>query len=326
MVGALATVLACTSPSPLQNANLVGLREVVADVDATRSMDDVSALVDSHSSDQPIDCKAFETDETRDCHLTHVNARGVVRDRLESVGLAVSVQQVSDGVFSTEVLSADLAGVSAPAEIVLVGAHYDAFWMGADDNSSGVAAVLELARVLSSRKFDRTIRFVAFDLEELGLTGSTRYVSRLEDPSAIVATIVFDCVGFYDPRPGSQKGLAGFPVPDTGDFLAVIANDRSAQLATDVWALNDALGITKLGAVIAGGSGASPLTGQLMRSDHAPFWLAGMPALFLTDTADFRNPNYHTPTDTIDTLDAEFLRQVIAMSAAAVGYWAGGPR
>jgi len=317
---------ACTTGSPLENANLAGLRELAAEIDAGRSMEDVQALVDSHAADEVLDCTQIDFDQEQYCHLSHLAARALVRTKLEDAGLEVTSQAVADGVFSTEVLTAEIPGVANDGRVVLVGAHYDALWMGADDNSSGVAAMLELARVLSVRKFDKTIRFVAFDLEETGIVGSFRYVERLEDKGAIVATVVFDCVGFTDRRPGGQKGLAGFPVPDTGDFLAVIANDQSAQLASDVWALNEELGITKLGVVVAPGTGLTPLSKNLLRSDHVPFWLADIPALQLTDTADFRNPNYHEPTDTIDTLDPEFLRQTIAMSASAIGYWAGGPR
>jgi Zn-dependent M28 family amino/carboxypeptidase len=208
-----------------------------------------------------------------------------------------------------------------------VGAHYDAYHAGADDHTSGVAALLELARVLSQHQFDRTLRFVGFDFEEYGLVGSVRYVSAEgRQPERIVATMVFDGIGYYDSEPGSQQSLPGLPTPPAGDFLAVIANDTSSQRAAELFALNESLKLMKIVPIIAPGEGTSPLTGNLMRSDHTPFWLEGHEAIFLTDTANFRNPNYHLDTDDVDTLDPVLFHKAVQISAATLAYWAGGPR
>ena len=106
----------------------------------------------------------------------------------------------------------------------------------------------------------------------------------------------------------------------------MIANEPSRQRAVETRLLNDALGVARMVAIIAPADGASPIAGNLMRSDHAPFWLTGREALFFTDTANFRNPNYHTDQDLPATLDPEFLASATRLAMVTVGYWAGGPR
>jgi Zn-dependent M28 family amino/carboxypeptidase len=247
-----------------------------------------------------------------------------MRERLESLGLRVTTQSTDDPRFPTTNLIAELPGTEHPEEIILVGAHYDAYYQGADDNSSGVAALLEMARLASGQRFKRTVRFLGFDLEELGLVGSTRYVQSRPD-ERIVASLIFDCIGYRDTAPGSQQGLPGFPLPPQGDFLAVIANEPSRAQMEELHALGRRLDSVPVIGIVTPGDGSGPASGNLMRSDHAPFWLAGQNALFLTDTANFRNPNYHRDTDVPATLDADFLTRVTQLSAAGLAYWAEGP-
>ncbi len=215
--------------------------------------------------------------------------------------------------------------MSRPDEVVLVGAHFDAFYGGADDNSSGVAAMLELARVLSQYRFDRTLRFVGFDLEELGLIGSARYVNATRG-ERLTAVVVFDCIGYYSEAPGSQGSLPGLPTPARGNFLAVIGNDLSSQQGSELFRLNTALELMEVVPLVSPRDGAWPIGGELMRSDHAPFWLSQEKALFLTDTANFRNPNYHRRTDTVDTLHPALFHKATQVAAAGLAYWAGGPK
>jgi Zn-dependent M28 family amino/carboxypeptidase len=215
-------------------------------------------------------------------------------------------------------------GTEHPDEVVVVGAHYDAYYAGADDNSSGVAAMLEMARLASGKRFARTVRFLGFDLEELGLVSSTRYVQAHPD-ERIVASLIFDCIGYKDPSPGAQQGLPGFPMPTTGDFLAAISNEQSRPRLEELYALSSRLGFGFLRGAVTPNDGTGPASGNLMRSDHAPFWLAGQSALFLTDTANFRNPHYHQNTDVPSTLDPDFLADVTRLSAAGLSFWAEGP-
>ena len=315
----------CAAPS-LEDTRAAAATALAEDVSTNRLVDSVSELVAAHTAEEPLDCTALNLDvidqERRPvCHLTRHNARALVRDRLETMGYAVSTQDEDDGEFSTSNVIGELRGTTKPEEVVLVGAHFDAFYAGADDNSSGVAAMLEIARALSQRTFARTIRFVGFDLEELGLVGSSRYV-RAGGADGLVAAVVFDCIGFSSTSENSQTAPLGLPVSSVGDFVGVIANGTSDGLARELRLVADRLGGIKTETAIAPGSGGWPMTGDLMRSDHAPFWLAGAPALFLTDTANFRNPHYHTDQDHPDTLDPAFLTGVTRLTAAAVAYWA----
>jgi hypothetical protein len=297
-------------------------------VEQARLVSDVDALAAAHRDDTPLACDLFgsgsDTERRPVCHITRERSREFVRERLESLGLRVTTQDVEDPRFPTTNLIAELPGTELPEEIVLVGAHYDSYFQGADDNSSGVAVMLEMARLVSGQRFKRTVRFVGFDLEELGLVGSTRYV-RSRPGDRIVASIIFDCVGYRDMTPGSQQGLPGFPLPPRGDFLAVIANDASRGQMEQMHALSSRLNLVPVIGIVTPGDGSGPASGNLMRSDHAPFWLTGQNALFLTDTANFRNPNYHRDTDVPATLDGDFLAAVTRLSAAGLAYWAEGP-
>ncbi|HYO59972.1 M28 family peptidase [Archangium sp.] len=327
---ALLGTTACSEKPLLEGARMERLREIAERVEQDRLMGLVQELVQAHRQDTPVDCSSFQDlpDEALEalCNLTRERAGALMQSRLESLGLRVQRHESSSGPFATSNIIAELPGTTRPWEIVLVGAHYDAFHAGADDNSTGVAAVLELARILSQYRFERTIRFVGFDLEELGLVGSSRYVEERLGPDEIVASVVFDCIGYYDSAPGTQRSIPGLPAPSSGDFLAVIGNDVSRGRASELYALNEALQLTKVIPILAPADGASPVGGNLMRSDHTPFWLTGHDALFLTDTANFRNSNYHQRTDTLETLDAVSFRRTVQVSAATLAFWAGGPQ
>lgn len=318
--------LVCSRSAPLDGVAIDPIRAFIAEVDQSRLMTTVEDFVRAHQEDTPLDCEAFDSEHPNKCVLTRHNARALMRQRFEALGYTVRTQDDDDGIFSTSNLIADRPGSTRPDEVVLVGAHYDAFHAGADDNSTGVAAVLELARLAAEKDFDRTVRFVGFDLEEFGLIGSTRFVNAGAGGGQLVASMIFDCIGFASEEEDSQTSLVGLPAPTVGNFVTVIANDRSSKHATELWALNEALDLMPMAAVIAPSHGAYPVTGNLMRSDHAPFWLADKPAVFLTDTANFRNPHYHLDTDTVDTLNPAFLTNVVRVSAAALSLWAGGPR
>ncbi|QRK10976.1 M28 family peptidase [Archangium violaceum] len=322
-------VSSCSSRPSVDESSAVRAGDFAAGVEKSRLMSDVEALVASHREDTPLDCALFEPSEidtTRRpvCNLTRDKARQLVRERLESFGYTVTTHDTEDARFPTSNLIAELRGTEHPDEVVVIGAHYDAYFSGADDNSSGVAALLEMARLAAGKRFARTVRFVGFDLEELGLVGSTRYV-QTHPGERIVASIVFDCIGYKDARPGAQQGLPGFPVPTTGDFIAAIANEPSRPRLEELYTLATRLGYGFVRGVVVPNEGSGPASGNLMRSDHAPFWLAGQSALFLTDTANFRNPNYHHDTDVPSTLDPDFLADVTRLSAAGLSFWAGGP-
>ncbi len=324
MIGCLFSVpfLAQCSPAPtLDESRAAILGEIVAQVDQDNLMQTVEALVDAHDNEDRSGCVY---PGTRLCALTRDKARALLQSRFSALGLQVESHVVNTGEFATTNLVAEKKGTTRPQEIVLVGAHYDAFYSGADDNSTGVAAMLEIARVLGARDFPRTLRFVGFDLEELGLVGSTRYLTARAADDDIVGAIIFDCIGFSSDEPNSQQSLPGFPAPSQGNFIAVIGNAFSRHLSNDAWLVQDRIRVVDVLGIESAGSSDTLAGSNLMRSDHAPFWIQDKPALFFTDTANFRNPNYHEPTDEVHTLNPAFLKGVTQLSAALVAYWAGG--
>ena len=195
---------------------------------------------------------------------------------------------------------------------ILIGAHYDAVLgsPGADDNATGVAVLLELARFFSSESARFPIRLVAFDLEESGLLGSTAYAQMLKQQNqAIRLMISLEMLGYCDNNPNSQlypPGLKYF-YPSKGNFIALIGNILTVPdliyISSNIRKTN-----TPCEWLPAGLRGA--IVPDTRRSDHAPFWDNGYRALMVTDTANLRNPNYHKPTDTIDTINLDFLTGV----------------
>jgi hypothetical protein len=247
----------------------------------------------------------------------------------------------------------DLAGTNLVAiaegetdEAVVLVAHHDTVdgSPGADDNGAGVAVLLELADRLRGRRFRRTVILAAPDFEEIGLIGSRPLVRWLRSLYDVRAAVVFDPIGFMDPRPGSA------PIPPTiarlypdqaarmaergyrGDTVVAIYRRRSADLVRRwsrclastlgperVIQLRDPLDLPVVGPALA----MHPMARNFSRSDHVNFWAAGLPAIQVTNTANFRNPNYHRPTDTSDTLDYDTLARVAAASALLIEDLAG---
>lgn len=211
----------------------------------------------------------------------------------------------------------ELRGRSLPDEIVIIGAHYDTFpgSPGADDNGSGIAALLALARLFSSERSERTVRFAAFVNEEPPFfwtrnMGSYVYARRCrERGERIRAMLSLESIGYYRDQPGSQHYLfpLGFFYPRTGNFIAFVSNLASRRL------LRHCVGAFRNSAAMPAQAAALPwFVPGVFWSDHWPFWKMGYPALMVTDTALFRNPNYHTPQDRPETLDYQRMAQVVA--------------
>jgi len=248
-------------------------------------------------------------------------------------------EELGDGVN----LIATLVGVGNPMAVVVVGAHHDTVPLtpGADDNGSGLAGLLELARLLGARRWDATIDLVAFDFEEVGLDpqqrgtfqGSRRYVVGLQEASRDCrGAFIFEMIGFRNLSPESQKlpdgfaalfpALAGALAARQGraDFIVALGDAVSPLLAHLERAVEEA--VPSLALLPVRVPAGVPLR-DLFRSDHVPFWEAGFPAVMLTDTANFRNPHYHKPSDRPETLSPEFWRDVVAATAVTVAAVAG---
>jgi Zn-dependent M28 family amino/carboxypeptidase len=202
--------------------------------------------------------------------------------------------------------------------LVVVAAHYDTIPTspGADDNASAVAALLEVARWFDANRpkpeqCRARLQLVAYDLEEAGLVGSTAHCQEIQlSGQSLRGMISLEMLGYTDSRPGSQQlpvHLRGL-YPDVGDFIGVVGNEASAPLlGTVAAALRTVPGLPVEHLVVPGTGTQLPET---RLSDHSSFWDRGYPAVMITDTSFYRNPNYHRPSDTAATLDFAFLARV----------------
>ncbi|MEW6002088.1 MAG: M20/M25/M40 family metallo-hydrolase [Nitrospirota bacterium] len=213
-------------------------------------------------------------------------------------------------------------------EWILLGAHYDAAMgsPGSDDNASGVAVLLEVARILSKEKIDRTIQFVAFTLEEPQpqtlrfLIGSSHFAKDAKKKERKYgAVLILESVGYTDKAEGSQAVpfFVRIPVPRRGDFLGVIANRRSKKLTERFHNVAKKY-VPELAVVTYKVPFSGYLIPETRFSDHASFWDHKYPALMLTDTAMFRNPYYHTHNDKHETLDFAFIVNVTKAVASVM--------
>lgn len=202
-------------------------------------------------------------------------------------------------------------------EIVVIGAHYDSVYgsPGANDNGSGVAAVLALARRLAGKSFARTLRFVAFPNEEPGYfqtdqMGSSVYAKACKARNEkIAAMISLETIGYFSNEVGSQvypiPGL-GAIYPRTGNFIAFVSNVASRRL------LRRALRTFREHATLPSEGAALPAgVPGVGWSDHWAFWQQGYPGIMITDTAPFRYPHYHARADTPDKLDYESMARLV---------------
>lgn len=200
----------------------------------------------------------------------------------------------------------------AGAAPLLIGAHYDTVVgsPGADDNASALAVLLEAAHRLKDADPARSIWLAAFSLEEQGLLGSRAFVSRLKKSGRPLAgAVILECVGYTSRTPDSQRHPPGVPTsaPTVGNFLAIVGNESSRALIASVEQSARRALLPTFALVAPSRGEALP---DVRRSDHASFWDEDFPAVMLTDTANFRNPHYHQPTDRIETLDLGFIEQV----------------
>lgn len=227
-----------------------------------------------------------------------------------------------------ENLEFERRGTRHPEEIVIVGAHYDTMpaTPGADDNASGVAAMIALADTLAQAQPQRTLRFVAFVNEEpiyfqTALMGSRVYAkSCKERGEKIVGMLSLECVGYFSDEKRSQK--YPFPLslfyPSRGNFLAVVGNRESRALVKRVTkSFRAASTLSCVSAALPGG-----LQG-VGWSDHWSFWQEGYPAVMITDTAVFRNPHYHRLSDLPPTLDYARMETSVRGLRAVIAELAG---
>jgi Zn-dependent M28 family amino/carboxypeptidase len=250
-------------------------------------------------------------------------AAGYIEGALGELGDPVTAQEFTAEGVPVRNVEAVRAGGSRADEIVVVGAHYDTVLgsPGADDNASGVAALLEVGRALRGRGHARTLRLVAFVNEEPPFfqgeaMGSLRYARRCRQRGeSVVAMLSLETIGYYTDAPGSQTYPVGLGLlyPPTGSFIAAVGDLRSHALVRTV-----AAAMKRHSTVPCESATLPAFIPGVGWSDQWAFWQEGYHAVMLTDTAPFRYPAYHTAEDTPDQLDYPRFADVVNGIAGTV--------
>ncbi|MBL0058912.1 MAG: M28 family peptidase [Elusimicrobia bacterium] len=262
------------------------------------------------------------------CSPRHAGAPGLeeaaryVRDQLASTGRPVEEQtfELNGRTYRNLLLSYG----PRTGERVVVGAHYDGRddTPGADDNASGVAVLLELAHSLKTVPFKTRVDLVAYTLEEINpglwaLQGSTTHAQALRKEGAAVKLMIsLEMLGYYDERLGTQNYPLPFMnrfYPDRAHFLSIVGSIRETP-----WVYRLKPVMRRASPLPIYSMTAPRWVAGIEHSDHQSFWNAGYPAVMITDTAYLRNPHYHRPTDTPDTLDYARMAHAAAAVHAAV--------
>ncbi|MDH3220993.1 MAG: M20/M25/M40 family metallo-hydrolase [Gammaproteobacteria bacterium] len=243
-------------------------------------------------------------------------ARDYIAAQFEASGYAVGFQSYEFGGDDYANIEVTRAGNRLVDEVIVVGAHYDAVVgaPGANDNGSGVAALLELARRFVDIELPRTLRFVAFVNEEpphflTGTMGSDAYARRAaRQRENIVAMFALETIGYYRDDPGSQHYPPPLNLfyPQQGNFIAFVGNLRSRALVT-----RSLRAFRQHARFPSEGIAAPAFIPGVDWSDHRSFWKQGYPALMITDTAPYRYPWYHSAQDTPDKVDYQRMVYVV---------------
>lgn len=254
----------------------------------------------------------------------HKEVQLMCATRFKQLGFQVELHDYGTG---TNVIGV-YPGIQAPAEKIVVSAHYDTVpnCNGADDNASGIAGVFETARLLASKKHNRTLIVACWDEEERKTVGSKAYVVREKNKGAdIKMSYVYEMIGFKTRDSNTQKIPQGFELiypqqvehiqnnQSRGDFIALIYDDRATHLLSGVanHAKKNHLPVMQF--EVSSNMKGSPAISDLRRSDHSAFWDVDYPAIMITDTANFRNQHYHCikGDDNVESLDINFALQIV---------------
>jgi hypothetical protein len=259
--------------------------------------------------------------------------RDLVLSSFQQNGLITTTHTASHQGHMVDNLLGRQTGMTDPVRTYIVDGHYDAVvnTPGADDNGTAVAAMLEIAKILSTYTFRHSLRYIGFAFEEQGLIGSMQYVQNGMPPwEQVHGVLNMEMIGYYSDQPQSQSMPQGFEMlfPQAaaelqanefrGDFLTIVGNTASDAL-NDAFAGSATQYVPQLRTLQLSVPGNGLIAPDLRRSDHAPFWDAGIPALMLTDGSNYRNPHYHLPSDVVSTIDPQFFanstRAVLAAAA-----------
>jgi hypothetical protein len=251
-------------------------------------------------------------------------AADYISSELQSYGYIVLEQPYDYQGRNYKNIYVEKKGTAAPDTILVVGAHYDTVTgtPGADDNASAVAGMLELARLLAHTPLDKTIQFVAFTLEEPPLfrsksMGSYVYAKSLkEKDSNVEGMICLEMIGYFTDEPDSQF----FPLPfmrwmfpNRGNFITLVSDLQSKKFLNRVKG-----GFQKATDLPLETLSTVSFVPGVDFSDHRSFWKFGYDAIMVTDTAFYRNPQYHGPGDVPEILDYNRMADVVLGLKAAV--------
>lgn len=250
-----------------------------------------------------------------------------VAARLKAAGCSLEFQDYSASGVMVKNIICTKPGISVPGEIIVVGAHYDSFDNpGADDNASGVAGLIELAEYAAARKYDRTVKFIAFTNEEPPFfanegMGSAVYARAARERNEdIKAALVLEMIGYFSENRLSQKypPLIGAILPGRGNFIAQIANFSSRKLAGRI-----DMAFRKASRLPIQTIALPSFVRGVDFSDHRNFWAEGYPAVMFTDTSFYRTPHYHKESDLPETLNYEYMASLMDGLKAALDDLAG---
>lgn len=295
----------------------IDIHSVIAEVDSLRLRSDLESIEGIRHRDQGLE-KLLET-------------RDLIQRTFVENGLQVTSQAVPFGNFTGENVIGTKLGTANDAEIYANISHYDGVRNSpaADDNGSGTVGLLMAARILSQYNFKKSLRFMAYDLEEVGLVGSERYVA-LGIPAGdnIVGVVNFEMLGYYTERPNTQQFPQGFELLYSDQVAESAADDFRGNFVANIGLVNQggwsnvfaeaaALYVPDLKTLtLDAPSNYASIAPDLARSDHSPFWKANIPAIMLTNTSEFRTPHYHQPSDTIGTLNFTFMANIVKAAIA----------
>lgn len=247
-----------------------------------------------------------------------LGAADFIEKEFLSLGWIVKSQAYETNGGTVRNLIVEQLGQARTKPCIVIGAHYDSVLgtPGADDNASGVAGLIESVRLLKNYSNQRTICFAAFAHEEppYFLTrwmGSRQYAKLLQrDKTNVQVMFSLEMIGYAG---DTFKQSYPFPFlrqlgryPKHGNYIALVSNLRTRQITKIV--LDAMQGGCNIGVESLAAPGFLP---PLFLSDHAAFWKAGYPAIMVTDTAFLRNSHYHRGGDTDDTLNYDFLAEVV---------------
>ncbi len=283
---------------------------------------------------------------TKKTRLHHQNVRDYIQERFQSFSLPVTVQDTTMSLSELlSVISGESGGSRQQFPVVnivgskqgtllgqhkyMLAAHYDTSPKspGVNDNATGVAALLEIARILSNYTFLKSISFAALDQEEQELLGAGSLVfgkGGLKNDPHFEGLINLDMIGAYSDKANTQKVPEGFDVlfPEnynrikernfSGDFALIVSNENSLGIGNSLERSDD-LNFNDLYKELLVLDGMGESNPYFQRGDHFPFWVAGLKAIHVTDGAETRYKHYHSKNDTFDKVNFDFVRKVTQM-------------